>query len=114
MAFAMLDPDAANNRTFEFLNFTGIDKVVHFGLFFGWSFLHFEEAVFVRRFADPSAKKFWYVATNSLVLGLLIEIAQNYIPNRTSDLYDLLANVAGSVTALLAVKLVRRWKSDLN
>jgi len=99
---------------FKFLKYPGVDKIGHFGLFFVWSLLFFPELFLPKLAGEEKPTRFWIVATNSLVLGLAIEIAQGYIPHRSSDVLDLLADVLGSVTALLAVNIVRRWKSNLN
>lgn len=100
---------------FEFLKYPGVDKVGHFGLFFVWSLFYFPELVVPEiLLINEKPVRFWIVATNSLVLGILIEVAQSFMPYRSSEWLDLLADVLGSVTALLAVNFVRRKKSNLN
>lgn len=92
---------------FKFLDWPGVDKAGHFVMFFVWAVLQFPEAFFQKSLAAPKGKKYWIVATNSLVLGLCIEVVQHYVPGRSADALDLLADVLGAITALGVVKLLR-------
>lgn len=43
----------------------------------------------------------------AFLLGILTEVAQVFIPYRYSDVYDLLANLAGSAITLILLKKVK-------
>ena len=81
-------------------------------MFFVWALLHFPELLF-ERVLLPDKRKLLLVATNSLVLGLLIEVAQAYIPGRSADVWDLLADLLGMATALVVVNYMMK-NSNLN
>jgi len=96
-----------NEPFFAFLNYPGVDKAGHFVMFLFWALLQFPEAFFRKSMEAPPANKFWIVATNSLVLGLGIEVVQHYVPGRSADAVDLLADMLGAAVALIAVKVIR-------
>ena len=81
-------------------------------MFLVWALLHFP-ALFFGGGQRPDKRKTLLVATNSLVLGLLIEVAQAYIPGRSADVWDLLADLLGMATALVVVNYMIK-NSDLN
>lgn len=91
---------------FEFLAWKGVDKAAHAILFFVWTVLLFPEFFKKERKQRPGVRKYWVVATNALVLGLIIEVVQRSIPGRSADMYDLAADMAGVVLAMTALKFV--------
>lgn len=48
---------------------------------------------------------FWYCAN----IGAVTEILQHYVPGRSTDFFDLLADTAG---AALAALILRKWRPD--
>ena len=96
-----------NEPLFAFLAYPGVDKAGHFVMFFFWALLQFPEAFFRKSLRNPAANKFWRVATNSLVLGLGIEAVQYFVPGRSAEMLDLLADMLGVAAALVAVKVMR-------
>lgn len=71
------------------------DKIVHFGLFAGFSFLW--TAYFFLKSKESSPKKFLFIfGILGLVLGIALEFVQLYfIPNRSFDWIDIIADGAG-------------------
>ena len=79
-----------------------MDKYVHFGIFFLLSFtLH-------RAFAFSGRISFIVLG----LYGLLIEIAQNYVPGRGSDVYDWLADSAGVITYFTIILVLKKRKKN--
>ncbi|MDN3668073.1 VanZ family protein [Echinicola jeungdonensis] len=74
----------------------GLDKMVHFGLFAGLLFLWNR----VWRYRQRKIKKVIFI-TNYLVFGIifaiLIEEVQRFIPDRSYDVGDIIANLLGSM-----------------
>lgn len=70
------------------------DKWVHFGLF--------AVLLFLWRFQFPETKKYHYILFGGAALyGFGVEVIQHYfIPNRSFDLYDVVADMAGSIAGL--------------
>lgn len=71
------------------------DKIVHIFLFAILSFL----------FCKTSKKKnYWIVAILCAVYGMVMEFVQkNYIPNRSFDILDIIADTVGSFAALMVL-----------
>ena len=71
-----------------------LDKWIHVGLFAVLVFLWCSAFT-------PLFKKIWIALVVAIAYGLLVEIVQKYwVPNRSFDLYDVLADAAGSVLGL--------------
>jgi len=82
------------------------DKIIHFGIYFILSLLILYETKI-----KIGKKKTVFIFTSifSFVLGLLIEIEQHYLINsRTGDLYDLIADVLGTITGIIFFVLLTR------
>lgn len=85
------------NQGYHF--FTYEDKIAHFSLFFGWTFL---------------LKSVWHQVNLIFVMFLIVafaggsELIQAYVPNRSSDLVDAFADTLGGSTAILVLFLTKR------
>jgi VanZ family protein len=92
----------------DFHFFEGEDKLAHFILFFVWTFsLNYLQLL---KNKQSNLKG----VTQILILGIsfaaLTEILQHFIPNRSMDLLDFLADTFG---VLLALSLVTLLKNEL-
>lgn len=105
--FITLKP-GGDTPLFEFLQYPGVDKLGHFGLFLIWSLLYFPEVFCLGDVKTTQNLRIWTVVVSSFVLAIAIETAQLYIPGRSFDVIDIVADILGSVTALAAVKIMRR------
>lgn len=76
-----------------------LDKLVHVVLFAGFT-LSWLLAIGI-----PSMLRRVLVLLLAILLALMTELAQQYIPHRSSDWYDLLANSAGISLGLLVFVL---------
>ena len=73
-----------------------IDKWVHIGLFAVLVFLW--RSSFVLDFNHYN----WVLLLSAIFYGLVVEFIQKYwVPNRSFDLFDLLADTAGSILGLI-------------
>jgi len=84
------------------------DKWIHAGLFavlvFLWS----------SAFEWDLPKNAWVVLTSAIIYGLLVEIVQKlWVPNRNFDMYDVLADAAGSIAGLLVWLRVNKKNKPL-
>lgn len=52
-----------------------------------------------------------YGSAAVLLIGVAIELLQRYVPRRSSDIRDFLADVVGVLFALIALSILRRWKN---
>ncbi|HUC81794.1 MAG TPA: VanZ family protein [Flavisolibacter sp.] len=77
------------------LNDIQFDKWVHFGFF--------ALLLFLWRFFLPAAKKYsWFLLLGALFYGLGVELVQHYlIANRSFDMGDVAADMAGAVAGIL-------------
>jgi VanZ family protein len=96
MAYALYSP---GSNVPDIPKFYGSDKLIHFGMFTGmsllWNRVILEQA---RQKIKPKTKFF----TNYLVLWILIAILSEYIqmfvPDRSFDYMDILTNITGVIT----------------
>lgn len=70
----------------------GLDKIVHFTMFFIWM-------VTVRH--DFSFVKNWLLLVIGLFFSILTELFQLFVEARSFEVYDLLADTIGVITGLL-------------
>ena len=75
----------------------GLDKVLHAGGFFVLTLLAGRAAI--------GRKIGFALAVGLIVLGGGLELAQSFIPGRTTDVFDFIANTVGVVAGLF----VHRW-----
>ena len=68
-----------------------LDKIIHFGVFFALSMSLF------LRFAPYSGLE--VLLLWALLGGLLMEFVQQFIPDRSAEVNDVMANVLGCITA---------------
>jgi VanZ family protein len=88
----------------------GKDKSVHFFFYFVFSLLWF---LFLTK-ENPEwrfAKKVIMVFLSSFVYGGVIEICQEqFTATRKADIYDVLANISGSIIAILILWIIEKSK----
>lgn len=78
-----------------FDNIPQFDKLVHFGLFM------ILLSVWTSAFTISIPEKIWPVLGLALLYGLLVEIIQKlWVPGRSFDLFDVVADMMGSVTGV--------------
>ena len=83
-----------------------VDKIFHVGLFAVLLFLMSSSYFYVYM-----PRWVGYLLLGALVYGLLVEFIQKYwIPNRSFDLYDVMADMGGSVAGILVWLWVYRKK----
>ena len=89
----------------NWLNDIHFDKIVHIGLFAGLLFLW-------RSCINSTATKYnWILLFAALIYGILVELIQgHWIPNRSEDFYDVVADMTGSVLGILVWLAVYRKK----
>ena len=84
------------------------DKWVHIGLFGGLVFLWCGAFGKRKNFFKSVQQNFVWIALGGCVYGIAMEYVQKYwIPNRTFDVFDILADTIGSIAGLVvATKLL--------
>jgi VanZ family protein len=84
-----------------------LDKWVHIGLFAVLVFL------FCSAFNSVS-KRIWIVLVAAVAYGFIVEVVQkNWVSNRSFDLYDVLADTAGSIIGLVVWLRVNKKNKPL-
>lgn len=97
-----------------FLNIPHLDKVVHFGLYFVFTLLLISENNTLRLSGGSTKKSLLIGFTFAVVYGGLIEIMQMLVfTSRGADIVDFLANLIGSITAILCYKLLNKLSRRL-
>jgi glycopeptide antibiotics resistance protein len=94
----------------RFFTFKGLDKIEHFLMFFGLSFIFFYE-----KFRKVQKKEFMFKLTENhkyllffILSGFLIEIFQPILSNRVRDLYDFLTDVVGSYAGFFVLVFFKK------
>ncbi len=81
------------------VNLPHADKVFHFLGFGAFSFF---------LFLGYSKFSTLINVTLSFILGLVVEIAQSYIPHRSFEALDLIADVCGSLVAVIFLTIMKK------
>ncbi|MEO7035396.1 MAG: VanZ family protein [Polyangiaceae bacterium] len=93
------------------LGFVPTDKLLHAAAFGGLALL-LARAVHFSSARGSLRKCLWLGALGSSVLGALLEVCQHFVPYRSSDPLDWLADTVGAVLAVCAalalLRLVQR------
>jgi VanZ family protein len=82
------------------------DKVQHFAIYIGLALLAYRGALLVP--IRGSVGPYWQSICITALYGLSDELHQRFVPGRSADVADWLADVAGGLIAVLAVALVRK------
>jgi VanZ family protein len=79
-----------------------IDKIAHLGLFGGLVFFWSLYYYFHRRPNIITVRLSWTIVFCSFLFGVIMEFVQeNFIPNRSFDVGDIIADLAGSLIGYL-------------
>lgn len=90
---------------FKYRWFQGEDKVAHITMFGVWSFLIY--AIF----SSPKQirlKDFILIFCISAAVGFATELIQKFVPRRTEDIYDFLADAIGAGFGLIGAYLIKK------
>lgn len=81
------------------------DKLGHFVIFFGWTSLFG-----MLRVAQSGKKaRLLSILFSAVLFGLMIELLQHLMPfKRNAEALDMIANLAGSLAALIPIYLLRK------
>lgn len=80
------------------------DKVGHFLMFFGWTFM----LGLSRIIRKKKPIRLWVVFLIGALFGIAIEITQGILPyERSSNFYDIFADLIGSFSAVLLLKYIQ-------
>ena len=93
-------------------NIPFLDKIAHLflfgGLVFCWSVYHY----FRKRPPAITAKRMWLIVILTFVYGILLEFFQkNFIPNRSFDEGDILADLVGGLIGYLVTQWFISWNN---
>ncbi len=88
-----------------FLNFEHADKVVHFILYLGLTFIIFYE---MTRYKSGVLPLLFIPVLISFSYGGIIEILQIFQPGRSGEIFDLLADLAGGLIAIPLFLIFRK------
>lgn len=80
------------------------DKLGHFLMFFGWTFM----LGLSRIIRKKRSIRLWVVFTIGILFGIAIEVTQGILPyERSANFYDIIANIFGSLSAVLMLKYIQ-------
>lgn len=82
----------------------GFDKIVHIIVFFIFGILIYRSLQFSRGNVYPFKKIVFYTLTIAALYGTLSEVYQGFIPGRSTDIFDFLADLIGVIIALFYIR----------
>lgn len=93
-------PDAS------FIDIPHFDKIVHFGLYFILSILSIKGLNKQSQINFVKQYPYSFIVIYAIILGISLELLQHYyIPFRSGDYLDMLANFTGTLSGTLVIKL---------
>lgn len=101
--------DSFPDKTFELE-----DKFVHFAIYFVLSVSAFLSFIRQKKINLLRERALVSIVIFTLIYGGLDEIHQYFVPGRSCDFYDWLANIAGSVFAVLAIIILKKLFTNNN
>ena len=93
-----------------FWNIPYFDKIVHLGIFALLSFLMARGLAKQHKYDPKTGRLFYITFIISALYGGLIEYLQNFVPGRSSEIQDFVANTIGTLIGLLAFYFFNRSK----
>ncbi len=109
IAFATLTPGESMPEV-DFWDFANADKLAHFGVFAVLSFLMIRGFLLKSPFFGLKNKKIMLTLVITIMYGGLIEYAQSFIPGRSIEFNDMLANGFGSMIGLFVYLFLKKNK----
>ncbi len=93
-------PDAS------FIDIPHFDKIVHFGLYFILSVVAIKGIQQQNRIKLLKSHPYLSIVIYAVFLGISLELIQHYyIPFRSGDILDMLANFIGAISGIFLIKL---------
>jgi len=83
--------------------FFGIDKLLHFGAWMVLGFLFYRAFHHASRLPAASRALWWVSLLSAAAYGLSDEIHQSFVPFRTADFFDFVADFAGSLCGTIFI-----------
>lgn len=90
----------------------GADKIVHIGFYFVFCFLAHRAATHQQRFPLLVRYSYAFSVLCTLAYGALDEFHQYFVPSRSSDVLDVMADVTGAVVYVGVMKLWLRFRMN--
>ncbi len=95
-------------KKINIFNFEHADKIIHFIMYFVFSYFLFESFLKYFKTKIKTYRKIVYVLTISVLFGIIMEILQiMLIVNRSGEVLDFIANTIGSILALILFKYIQ-------
>lgn len=107
IAFATLTPGESMPEV-DFWDFANADKLAHFGVFAVLSFLMIRGFLLKSSLFGLKNKKIIFTLVITIIYGGLIEYAQSFIPGRSIEFNDMLANGFGSAIGVFVHSFLKK------
>jgi len=99
------------------VNFEFSDKIVHFGIYFVLAIAFYMSLSHQNRYKLLAEHSFVFAVIFTGIYGASDELHQYFVPNRSCDFYDFLANLLGAITAMALINYfveVKRNRKRVN
>jgi len=85
------------------------DKVLHFSAYFVYGFLLFSTIILQTRFKKIKAQRILFSIFSVMLYSIIDELHQNFIPGRSAEFWDWVADMSGGVTGIILVEIFYRF-----
>lgn len=93
-------------------NIAFTDKIVHITMYFSLTLAFFADHLIATGNIKPKFKRIVAIVVFTMVVGILLEITQSLLPERSASFYDILANFAGILLAIFLISIISAVKRN--
>jgi VanZ family protein len=90
------------------------DKIVHFGIYSVLATSFYYSLRNQKKVSIFSEHAFLFSIVLSVLYGIIDEVHQYFVPNRTCDIFDVFANSVGALFAILSIFIYLKFRKKEN
>ena len=102
------------SNSYPDLEFEFADKFVHIGIFFVLSISAYLSFIYQRKFEMLNKYSMFFVILFATVYGASDELHQYFVPGRSCDVFDWIADVIGATVAVLVIIFLKKLFKNKN
>lgn len=96
------------------LDFEFSDKLIHIGIYFVLAFLAYLSFIHQDKYTLLNKKAYLFTVIFTVIYGASDELHQFFVPGRSCDVFDWIADVIGAILAVLAIILLKKLFKKYN
>lgn len=96
------------------LDFEFSDKLIHIGIFFVLAFSAYLSFIHQEKYSLLNKKAYLFAVIFTVIYGASDELHQFFVPGRSCDFFDWIADVIGAILAVFAIILLKKLFKNYN